>query len=146
MAGRAEIARENGKKGGRPKGSKDPQTLEKELMREALRAHVAPHIPAMTDAQIEAAKGIKHLMLRDPKTGKFERVTDEEGIDRALASEGQDVWIYTKDPSTAAYTDVMNRTLDKPKEQAQEINLTGTLNIEQRLKSGRERLKKAKRG
>lgn len=130
---------ENGKKGGRPKGSKDPQTLEKELMREALRAHVAPHIPAMTDSQIEAAKGIKHLMLRDPATGKFERVKDEAGIDAALKNEGEAVWIYTKDPSTAAYTDVMNRTLDKPKEQVQEIdvNIKG---LEERIRAAQARL------
>lgn len=106
-------------------------------MREALRAHVAPHVPGMTDAQIEAAKGIKHLMLRDPKTGKFERVKDEAGIDAALQHEGEAIWIYTKDPSTAAYTDVMNRTLDKPKEQALEVNVTVALG--QRIKAAAER-------
>jgi hypothetical protein len=138
MAGRRETARENGKKGGRPKGSKDPHTLTKELQREALRAHVAPHIPSMTDAQIEAAKGIKHLMLRDPKTGKFERVKDEDGIDKALKSEGEAVWIYTKDPSTAAYTDVMNRTLDKPAEQDQTVNVN--VRLGERIKQAEARL------
>jgi hypothetical protein len=29
----------------------------------------------LLDAQIENAQGLRHLMMRDPKTGKFERVT-----------------------------------------------------------------------
>ena len=65
-------------------------------------------------------------MMRDPKTGKFERVakeaTDpkvaEAQIDAALAS-GKSVWIYTKDPSVQVFTDLMNRALDKPTEQVQ---------------------------
>src|SRR5215813_10870068 len=63
--------------------------------------------------------GIKHLMMRDPKTSKFERVaknaTDpkvaEAQIDAALAS-GNSFWIYTKDPSVQAFTDLMNRALN----------------------------------
>ena len=77
-------------------------------------------------AQIDNAMGIKHLMMRDPKTGKFERVakdaTDpkvaEAQIDAALTS-GNSFWIYTKDPSVQAFTDLMNRALDKPTEQVQ---------------------------
>ena len=65
-------------------------------------------------------------MMRDPKTGKFERVakdaTDpqvaEAQIDEALAS-GNSFWIYSKDPSVQAFTDLMNRALDKPTEQVQ---------------------------
>ena len=64
-------------------------------------------------AQIDNAMGIKHLMMRDPKTSKFERVakdaTDpkvaEAQIDAALAS-GNSVWIYTKDPSVQAFTEL----------------------------------------
>jgi len=37
-------------------------------------------------------------------------------IDAALASNNA-VWIYTKDPSVQACTDLMNRALDKPAEQ-----------------------------
>jgi len=35
-----------------------------------------------------------------------------------LAS-GNSFWIYTKDPSVQAFTDLMNRALDKPTEQVQ---------------------------
>jgi hypothetical protein len=43
--------------------------------------------------------GIRHLMMRDPKTGKFERVTgDAKQIDKALKTKTA-FWIYTKDPN-----------------------------------------------
>ena len=58
-------------------------------------------------------------MGRDPKTGKFERVTgDAEQIDKALKTDNA-CWIYTKDPNVQAFTDLMNRAIDKPMEQVQ---------------------------
>lgn len=113
------MAKHKGNQGGRPKGSKSAQTLEKEALRLLVRERVAARLGPITDAQLDAAEGIKHLMLRDPITGKFERMKDQEGIDRALADPGNAVWIFTKDPSTAAYTDLLNRTIDKPTEQIQ---------------------------
>lgn len=91
--------------------------FDKEQARQRLREKVLARLDSITDAQLDHAEGIKHLMLRDPKTGKFERVTDEAGIDAALKNEGQAVWIYTKDPSVQAFTDLLNRTIDKPAEQ-----------------------------
>ena len=62
----------------------------------------------LIDAQIDNAIGIRHLMMRDPKTGKFERVTgDVEQIDEALKNNA--CWIYTKDPRIRAFT-VQSRT------------------------------------
>lgn len=88
-----------------------------------MRQRVNAALDPMLDSQIANATGIAHLMLRDPKTGKFERVTDEAGIDEALKSDGQAVWIYTKDPSVQAWTDLANRALDKPAEQKHEIDV-----------------------
>lgn len=143
------MARHGGKQGGRPKGRKNDatiaETIEKEVLREKLRAKVAKALDPMTDAQIDNATGIKHLMLRDPKTGKFERVKDEAGIDTALKSEGEAMWIYTKDPSTQAFTDLMNRTLDKP---AETVNATVTVEASEllaRLDAGRQRAAGRKR-
>lgn len=43
--------------------------------------------------------GIRHLIMRDPKTGKFERITGSVGqIDEALKT-GTAFWIYTRDPT-----------------------------------------------
>ena len=56
--------------------------------------------------------------------GKFTRVEDPDEVDRLLraGTEGEHFWIFTKDPSVQAFTDLMNRALDKPPEQ---IQLTG---------------------
>src|SRR5215475_7779730 len=63
--------------------------------------------------------GIRHLMMRDPKTGKFERITgDAKQIDEALKTDNA-FWIYTKDPSVQAFTDLLNRAIDKPAEHVQ---------------------------
>jgi hypothetical protein len=55
-------------------------------------------------------------MMRDPKTGKFERITgDAKQIDKAIKSKNA-CWIYAKDPNVQAFTDLMNRAIDKPAE------------------------------
>lgn len=69
----------------------------------------------MIYAQIEAAKGIKYLMAREKKGGKFVPVT--EGMAKAIA-EGTDtkhelMEVWEKPPSTHAFADLMDRSLDK---------------------------------
>src|SRR5215831_18474491 len=82
----------------------------------------------MLDAQFDNAEGLKHLMMRDPKTGKFERITgDAKQIDEALKTDNA-FWIYTKDPSVQAFTDLLNRALDKPAEHV-EIAGGGSITI-----------------
>jgi len=76
-------------------------------------------VESLVRAQLDNAKGIHHFMARDSKTGKFERIADEQQILAARnaddAEEGKSYfYIYTKDPSIAAFTDLMNRTIDKP--------------------------------
>ena len=52
-------------------------------------------------------------MLRDEKGGKFERVTDALRLDAAIAT-GRSFWVFTKDPSIQAFTDLMNRSSISP--------------------------------
>src|SRR5215471_5069040 len=79
----------------------------KRVLREVFRARVTPHLAALIDAQIAQAKGIKYLVKRD-ENGRFRRI-GPEGLDDP---EGvYEVW--EKDPSTVAFADLMNRTLDK---------------------------------
>src|SRR5215831_5922118 len=111
---------------------------------------VIKNLEPLVQSQIDNALGVNHLMMRDPKTGKFERVAKdvddpkvaEAQIDAALASNNA-VWIYQKDPSIQAFTDLMNRALDKPIEQVQ---LSGELNIQteviSKLEAARKRLAK----
>lgn len=118
---------------GRPKGSLNPSTITKEQAREALRQIVLAKMEKLVAAQMDNAVGVSHFLLRDPKTGKFERLTEPEQIQAALnadgAEEGSTYYVYTKDPSVQAFTDLMNRALDKPKEQEQEHRHSGALRL-----------------
>src|SRR5262249_27233466 len=88
---------------GRPKGKKMLKTLEKEQAREGVRQMLTERLPRLVEAQMDNAERIRHLMMRDPKTGKFERLTgDAKQIDKALKTKSA-FWIYTKDPSTQAF-------------------------------------------
>src|SRR5215831_6208978 len=87
-----------------------------------MRQYVTERLPEYLDAMSDNILGIRHLMMRDPKTGKFERVTgDAKQIDEALKTKTA-FWIYTKDPNVQAFTNLMNRALDKPSEH---ISVTG---------------------
>jgi hypothetical protein len=79
------------------------KTLEKEAAREFVRQKITGRLETLIDAQIDNAVGSRHLMMRDPDTGRFERVTGSpEQIDEALNSDNA-FWIYTKDPSVQAF-------------------------------------------
>lgn len=132
---------------GRPKGihTKLRSTLDKEAAAEALRAVVKDHMERMVSAQIEHACGLKFLVYRDSKTGKFVKVTADANL--KLLQERNTIEVWDKDPSTQAFTDLMNRTLGKPAEQVEmNANVSGTINLEARIKAGRDRLVKAKKG
>ena len=104
---------------GRPAGQKMQKTIEKEAARELVRQTVIENLGPLLAAQIDNALGIKHLMMRDPKTGKFERITGGvEQIDKAVKSKNA-CWIYTKDPNVQASTDLLNRAIDRPAEHVQ---------------------------
>ena len=115
---------------GRKRGFKMPKTLEKEAARELLRQIVTRDLQALLTAQLAHAKGIGHLFTRDDK-GKYSRVENEQKALDLLAggTEGRDFYIFMKDPSVAAFTDLLNRALDKPKEPEQHLTVDGTLEI-----------------
>jgi hypothetical protein len=128
---------------GKPKGYKAPQTQTKEAARELTRVLVTASLKPMLQAQIAHAIGIGHLYTRD-KAGKFTKIEDEAEIDRLLAEgiQGEHYWIFMKDPSVQAFTDLMNRAIDKPREQEQEIRLTGEVHLIAMLLQGRQRAAK----
>ena len=139
-------SRLNGKKGGRPKGSKAAKTLVKEAARTLVRELVCKELRPLVEAQIRAALGIRHFVLRGPD-GKFKRVTHPATITRILnAPKGQyeffDVW--TRDPSTPAFKDLMDRAFGKP---AEHVDLVVNDEEERirRLQHGRQWNARAKR-
>ncbi len=127
---------EKGKRGGaRPnsgpaKGTKYKPTLDKEAAREEFRKEVLRHLRPLLQRQIAHAMGIGHLYTRD-KAGKFSKIENQAEIDRLLTEgeEDKDYWIFSKDPSVQAFTDIMNRALDKPKEQEQDLNVNAEVVI-----------------
>lgn len=126
---------------GMPKGFKTRKTLDKEAAREVLRDLVKARLEPMVNAQLDAACGIKYLMARNKKGGQFKRVTEEMGkayADGTLSQEDDIIEVWEKDPSTSAFTDLLNRTLDKPTETLQATVTVGL--IDERLRAARKRL------
>lgn len=116
---------------GKPKGTKHASTISKEQAREALRQIVLREMDGLAAAQIAHAKGLKYLVARETKTGKFTRLTQEQ-TEKILAGESDEfafIEVWEKDPSVQAFTDLMNRALDKPKEQEQDLNANVALTI-----------------
>lgn len=106
------------------------------MAREALRTIVLEHMNEMVGAQIAASKGIKYLVVRE-KSGKFTKLTkDQAGA--AIEDGSQILELWEERPSTPAFTDLMDRTLDKPINPKQEVdvNITG---LSQRLKAAKDR-------
>jgi hypothetical protein len=116
---------------GKPKGTKMPATISKEQAREALRQIVLEKMRELTEAQMANAMGIKYLVARQRNSGKFERITESE-LKAILDGEDDErvlLEVWEKDPSVQAFTDLMNRALDKPKEQEQDVKIDGRIEI-----------------
>jgi len=109
------------KTGGRTKGTPNKASIDKVAERDRLRRMVCEALEPMTAAQIANAKGIKYLVTRHKNSGKFIRVTEAMAKVK-LGDDEEIIEVWEKDPSVQAYTDLMNRALDKPAEQVQ---LTG---------------------
>jgi hypothetical protein len=109
---------------GKPKGAKNVATISKEQARDALRQIVLAKMSELVDAQLSNATGIKYLVRRDAKSGKFLRVTADM-LDQQTDDDLIEMW--EKEPSVQSFTDLMNRALDKPKEQEQEVKLQGNI-------------------
>lgn len=126
------------KTGGKPKGYKAQRTLDKEQARELVRVTVTAQLGPLLDAQLANARGLRYLVVRDKNTGKFLRVT--EAMARVkLKGHEELVEVWEKDPNVSAFADLLNRALDKPKEQVQEIKLTGDEEQIRLLHAGRAR-------
>jgi hypothetical protein len=84
----------------------------KEAAREYVRQRVIAALGPLVDAQIQNATGLKYLVTRDKKTGKFIRV----GAAMAGRAGEETIEVWEQDPAVQAFTDLLNRALDKPAE------------------------------
>jgi hypothetical protein len=73
--------------------------------------------------QIEAIGADRAQGLERRLTGKFTRVSGRSLAHHNKQQEIIEVW--EKDPNVQAFTDLMNRCIDKPKEQKQEVEVAG---------------------
>ncbi len=128
--------------GGIKKGQKHAKTLEKAAARELVRALITSRLEPLITAQLAHAEGLKYLVTRDKKTGKFIRVTEAMAkVNDPTKPDEEIIEVWEKDPSVQAFTDLLNRALDKPKEQPQELQISGSLElVSARLLAARKRL------
>lgn len=91
MAAPPEIARENGKKGGRPKGSVSPKTKARQKAEALFIEEAAKHIPSMVDALIDTATGIY----------------------TAIEKDGQIIRVYKRKPEAQAIKEFFDRVMGK---------------------------------
>jgi hypothetical protein len=117
------------------------ETLTKDAAREFTRRTIIEGLAPLLRAQLAHAQGIGHCYTRD-KNGKFSRVDNLDKIDELLmtGTEGEHFFIFAKDPSAVAFKELLDRALDKPKEQAQEVHVTGEIELFTRLAAARQRV------
>ena len=104
---------------GKKKGHKQPKTLEKEAARERVRQRITARLDPLIDAHLAQAEGLKYLVTRDKKTGKFIRV----GPAMASKAGKETIEVWEKDPSVEGLRVLLDRALDGPKEQALEMTV-----------------------
>lgn len=122
---------------GMPKGFKTQKTMDKEMAREVLRDLVKASLKPMVEAQVKNATGISYLVYRDKQGGKFRSVKKDEA-EAILAREDVIVEVWEERPSVQAFTDLLNRTLDKPTETLEATVTVGGLDV--RIREARKRV------
>jgi len=113
---------------GRPKGSKDPQTIEREAAAEMFRERVAKNVDKLFNSQLDLATGEKYLMvITTVGQGTKQRkevsvVTDPETIkkflddERALNTDTEYYYMSTKPANNQALEGLLNRAFGRAKE------------------------------
>lgn len=117
------------KMGGRKKGTKNKETIEKEKALETYHQSMLQELMPLVRAQQKLAEGLMVVLrpglVKNPKTRKLERtgelkqVRDPDEIEELFNSNGlgKDYHIvFAKDPNTKALQDIFDRVFGKAKE------------------------------
>lgn len=125
---------------GKPKGFKAPATLDKEAARTEYQRIMTGRFAGLLSAQYQTAVGVSQMVLRDAK-GQFKVLDDPDELKKAV-EDGEVLEIFTRLPNAQAQSDILNRVMDKPKEQALAVTVNHTLDqkILDILHAGRKRL------
>lgn len=108
---------------GRPKGSKEQHTLDREEARRYLSERVRKEIDPLATAQIESAKGL-FVMFAKTEAGPV-RVTDPDLMQRCIESGEGTYYIAAKDPDQKALKDIFDREFGRPTEHVALIGADG---------------------
>ncbi len=112
--------------GGRPRGTKNPQTIEKAVAKALMQQTIMRITAPLVQAQAALAQGLTFLyVIHTDKKGnrsKPEIVTDKYTIESYLAGELEDdeaeyYYMATKEPNNEAIKNLLDRAFDKPSEQ-----------------------------
>jgi len=111
-----------GRPRGRPKGSITEATRRKIELHQQFKDRVAAEFGPLLDAQMEAAKGVSHMLALDKETGQFVRVTSPKKMLEVLNSGSKWYRIYAQNPDVRALKDIFDRVLGTP---TQSVELSG---------------------
>jgi hypothetical protein len=104
-------------------------------------AWIQAQMPRVVGAQIEAACGLAHLMLRQAD-GTWRRAPDKmtaAHVEAVLNGNPDRYWISLKDPNTQAFATLAAYPWDKPKAQEIEVSVRGERELVERLARARLR-------
>lgn len=114
---------QSGNPKGGPKGRKWPKTLEREACERAFQQLIMESVRPMTEAHIANAQGVKYLIARDKRTGKFIPLTEEMARIKLTGAENEHeiIELWEDKPNVQAYSDLMNRAFGKPTEKTENL-------------------------
>jgi len=126
MAAPAHIARENGKKGGRPKGSVSKETKMRLAKEKEMHNRIVKSVDALLNSQMVLAKGTSFLFKIDVnksgnQRGKPVLVTKQKEIEEFLAGKKEEekgvyYFITTDKPDNKAIDSMLDRVFGKAKQ------------------------------
>lgn len=104
---------------GRPPGSLNESTLRKQAIRNRILERFEQDADAIYEAQKAQALGTKYLVARDPKSGKFIPVNEEQTRVLLLSGQAETLEVWDRPPSTQAAQFLADRAIDRPTEHHQ---------------------------
>lgn len=126
-----------GRPPGRPKGLKDSPTsrrgaakrqkvMEQAAAAEFTRQYITARLEPILEAQLDNAVGIKYLMARDRKGGRWKRLESLPKPGQQVGTDDEIVEVYAKDPSVHAAVELLMRALGKARDTV-DLNARGDL-------------------
>ena len=128
---------------GRPQGSLSQSTLRKKAIRERWLKRFEEDADLFYDAQRAQALGTKYLVTRDPKSGKFVPLNEEQTKLMLESGQADRLEVWDRPPSSQAFVAIADRVIDKPTEHLEHSGPDGgpiEIGVAGRLEQARKRV------